>query len=125
MQALSPATQPDSSTVLTKAAVRAAALLELKGATLAKVLGVSEPTVSRIKKGETLIEPGSREGESALLLIRLYRSLDALVSNDGERRKQWLRSYNRAFNAVPRDYMQTVEGLVRTVTYLDGIRAAI
>ncbi|MCS6766378.1 MAG: DUF2384 domain-containing protein [Candidatus Protistobacter heckmanni] len=125
MQALSPATHPDSSTVLTKAAVRAAALLELKGATLAKVLGVSEPTVSRIKKGETLIEPGSREGESALLLIRLYRSLDALVGNDGERRKQWLGSYNRAFNAVPRDYMQTVEGLVRTVTYLDGMRAAI
>jgi hypothetical protein len=32
-------------------------------------------------------------------------------------------SFNRALNATPRDAIQTAEGLVRVVTYLDAARA--
>ena len=125
MNAAAHAPRPDPAAVLTKATLRAAELLGLNGAALARVLGVSEPTVSRIKKGEVAIEPHSREGEVAALLVRLFRSLDALVGNDGERRQAWLGSYNLALNAVPREYIQGVQGLVRAVTYLDGMRAPL
>jgi len=59
------------------------------------------------------------------LLIRLYRSLDALVGNDEKRRLDWLNAYNRAFNGVPKDMVQTAQGLVLVVAYLDGMRATV
>jgi len=38
---------------------------------------------------------------------------------------QWLSSYNHAFHAVPRDFVQSAQGLVRAVTYLDSMRATV
>lgn len=69
----------DRDKVLGKATVRAAEGLGLSGKALAEVIGLSEPTVSRIKKAETGIAPESKSGELALLLVRTFRSLDALV----------------------------------------------
>ena len=63
--------------VLTQASLRAAELLGLSAAALARVLGVSEASVSRLAAGTRLIAPASKEGELALLLVRVYRSLDA------------------------------------------------
>lgn len=119
------APRPNPGAVLTKATVRASAMLGLSGASLAKVLGLSEATISRIQNGDRPISPQSKEGELATLLLRMYRSLDALVGNDPVRRSQWLSTYNDAFNAVPREYVQSAQGLVRVVTYLDGMRATV
>lgn len=116
---------PDAGLVLGKATSRTAALLGISGAALARVIGVSEATVSRISAGERPLLPASKEGELAALLVRVYRSLDALVGNDETRRLAWLVSYNSALNGVPKELLQTAEGLVRTVTYLDGARAKI
>ncbi|MBC8988538.1 DUF2384 domain-containing protein, partial [Pedobacter sp. N36a] len=52
-----------------------------------------------------------------------YRSLDAMVGNSDQHRKLWMSSFNRAFNEVPKDAIQKVDGLVRVVSYLDGARA--
>jgi hypothetical protein len=57
------------------------------------------------------------------LLVRVYRSLDAMVGNSDQHRKLWMSSFNRAFNEVPKDAIQKVDGLVRVVSYLDGARA--
>ena len=73
----------DRDRVLTQAVVRAAGLLGLKGKGLAGVLGVSEASVSRLGRGRR-IEAESKEGELAVLLVRIYRSLDALVGGDAE-----------------------------------------
>jgi hypothetical protein len=59
----------------------------------------------------------------AALLVRLYRSLDALVGNDDGRRRAWMTTHNDALNGVPRELIQRVQGLVATVAYLDGMRA--
>jgi ABC-type cobalamin/Fe3+-siderophores transport system ATPase subunit len=66
---------------------RAAELMELSGAALARTLGVSEASVSRLVSGARTIDPKSKEGELALLLVRVYRSLDALVGSDPAQRK--------------------------------------
>jgi transcriptional regulator with XRE-family HTH domain len=115
----------DSAAVLATATQRAAALLGLSGAGLARILGVSEATVSRILRGERGLPPASKEGELALLLVRLYRSLDALVGNDEARRLAWMRSHNDALNGVPATLVLSAQGLVAAVAYLDAMRAPI
>jgi hypothetical protein len=108
--------------VLAKASHRAAGLLGLNGAALARVLGLSEATVSRIGRGERPLSPASKEGE---LAVRLYRSLDALVGNDPTRRLAWMRSPNAALNGVPAELILSAQGLVATVAYLDAMRAPL
>ena len=120
-----PAVQINAGHVLAKATGRAAALLGLSGAVLARVLGVSEATVSRVSRGERGLAPDSKEGELAALLVRLYRSLDALVGNDESRRLAWMRSHNEALNGTPSVLIQRVQGLVATVAYLDSMRAPL
>lgn len=118
-----PGVQFRAGQVLAKATGRAAALLGLSGAVLARVLGVSEATVSRVSRGERGLAPESKEGELAALLVRLYRSLDALVGNDESRRLAWMRSHNDALNGTPSVLIQSVQGLVAAVAYLDSMRA--
>lgn len=117
------ALQPQPGQVLAKATVRAGQLLGLSGAALARTIGLSEPTVSRILKGDKAIDPASKEGELALLLVRVYRSLDALVGTDDQKRQAWMQSHHKALGAVPLQLVQKVEGLVATLHYLDGMRA--
>lgn len=119
----SPTPQPEAAAVLTKALLRASGLLGLSSAALARILGVSEASVSRLVSGARTIDPTSKEGELALLLIRVYRSLDALVGTDSAQRKAWMESHNRALNARPIELIERAEGLAAVVSYLDGMRA--
>lgn len=114
----------DPQAVLTTAALRAADMLDLSNTELAKTIGVSDATVSRYKHARAGIAPSSKPGELALLLIRVFRSLDPLVGSDGEMRKAWMRSPNQALNGVPAQLILKPEGLARTLAYLDGMRAA-
>ena len=116
-----PVPAPDA--VLTKALLRATELLGLSSAVLARVLGVSEASVSRLTSGARTVDPQSKEGELALLLVRVYRSLDALVGTDATQRHAWLHGHNRALNGRPLDLIQRADGLVNVVAYLDAMRA--
>ncbi|MBY4596407.1 antitoxin Xre-like helix-turn-helix domain-containing protein [Ottowia caeni] len=113
----------DPGHVLAKATLRASDLLGLSGAALSRVIGVSEPTVSRLTKGQRGLDPRSKEGQLSLLLVRVYRSLDALVGTDGEKRLAWMRSHNKALGDKPVNLIENPEGLVATLSYLDGMRA--
>jgi hypothetical protein len=115
--------EPAPDVVLTKALLRAAELLGLSSAVLARVLGVSEASVSRLSAGARTVDPQSKEGELALLLVRVYRSLDALVGTDASQRNAWLQGENRALNGRPIDLIQRTDGLVNVVAYLDAMRA--
>lgn len=115
---------PDKSFVLGKATIRAAQELGLSYAALARVIGLSEPSVSRIASGARGIDPVSKEGQLALLLVRVFRSLDPLVGSDATKRQDWLRSQNKALNGTPLALIETPYGLVTTLSYLDGMRAA-
>ena len=121
----SPDGLPDPAWVLARATQRCAARLGLSGAALSRVIGLSESSVSRLLAGARPLAPASKEGELALLLVRVYRSLDALVGNDDSQRQAWLGSPNQALNGVPRQLLQTAQGLVGVLAYLDGMRAPI
>ena len=115
---------PDKAMVLGKATIRAAQELHLSSAALARVIGLSEPTISRIAGGARGIAPESKEGQLALLVVRLFRSLDPLVGSDAQKRHDWLRSHNKALNGTPAALIENPTGLVNALAYLDGMRAA-
>lgn len=128
MQALpvpKPVPKPAPEFVLATALVRAGARLGLKANAIAQVIGCSEGQMSKIANGKAGLRPDTKEGELALLLIRVLRSLDALVGGDDTKRQLWMSSPNRALAGVPAELVRKAEGLVRTVAYLDGMRAPI
>lgn len=120
-----PAAQPEKAAVVTKAVVRAGEHLRLSARALAAVIGVSEATYSRMKRGEFQLQPGTKPFELAVLFVRLYRSLDAIVGGDDAVAAQWLANSNTAFNARPVDKLQTVSGLIDVISYLDARRALV
>lgn len=119
------ARNPEAGAVLTKAALRAADRLGLSGRQLADIVGVSEATVSRWKRGDSLLEPGSKPFELAALLVRTFRSLDAITGGDEAVARQWLAAPNTALAARPVERMTQVQGLVDVTTYLDARRAPL
>lgn len=117
-------TAPDPRAVLSKAVTRSAERLGVSKALLARVLGVSAATVTRLFAGNYQLEPSRKEWEFALLFVRLFRSLDSIVGNETTAR-QWLSSDNRGLNARPLDLIGQTEGLVRVVHYLDASRGQV
>ncbi|MGH7283207.1 MAG: antitoxin Xre-like helix-turn-helix domain-containing protein [Polyangiaceae bacterium] len=117
--------QPDSGVVVTKAASRAASLLGLSQKELARVLGVSEATASRIASGKVTIDVDKKEGELALLFVRVFRSLDALVGGSEQKARAWFSAENTHVGGVPKERVQSVEGLVHVAQYLDAMRGKI
>ena len=119
-----PPAKPDPSSVLTKAVARAAERLDISRALLAKILGVSPPTVTRLYSGEYKLDERRKEWEFALLFVRVFRSLDSIVGNE-QTARQWLNSDNRGLNGRPVDLIRQTEGLVRVVHYLDASRGLV
>jgi hypothetical protein len=110
---------------LSKAALRAAGKLEVSQAALASILGLSEATVSRMKKGDYVLEPDTKPFELAVLFVRLFRSLDAIVGGDEASARAWLASYNLALSARPAEKIRTVVGLKDVIDYLDARKAVV
>lgn len=119
-----PNARPDAGDVLARAVLNAAGRLGLRNRDLAMILGSSDASVSRLSRGRT-IEPASKEGELALLFLRLYRSLDALVGGDDTRARSWLHAGNEHVGGVPAERIRSVEGLVDVVRYLDAMRGRL
>ena len=94
------------------------------GEVLARVLGLSPATVTRLYAGEYQLDAGRKEWEFGLLLVRLFRNLDAIVADETSARA-WLGSDNRGLGGRPIDLISQTEGLVRVVHYLDASRAAV
>lgn len=120
-----PADATRRQTVLTKATVRAAEHLALPNAVLAEMLGVSVPTVSRMKAGTHALADGSKPFELAQVFLRMFRSLDAIVGSDDAASQSWMRTENRVLNGRPIDLIRSVTGLVAAASYLDGRRAIV
>jgi hypothetical protein len=116
--------QPAPEAVLAKAAGSAAERLGLSNRDLADVLGTSEASISRLGRGRTF-RLGSAEADLAVLFVRLFRSLDALMGGDEGKSRAWFDAHNYHLGGVPADRVRSVEGLVDVVQYLDGVRGRL
>jgi hypothetical protein len=119
------AASPDAAAVVSKAVVRAAHDLAIPQTTLAKVLGISASTATRLAQATYRLDPGQKPYELALLFLRLYRSLDAIAGGDAGVTRAWIRAPNSALHGAPADLIQSVSGLVHVLAYLDARRALV
>ncbi|MCG6940876.1 MAG: MbcA/ParS/Xre antitoxin family protein [Thiohalocapsa sp.] len=113
---IAPQAVPDSRAVLTKALLNAGTALGLSRERLGEIVGRDRAAFSRG------LDPASKAGELALLLIRCYRSLYALVGGDPAAMRHWMRTANRDTGGVPAEQVRSVQGLVTVVEYLDAMR---
>jgi uncharacterized protein (DUF2384 family) len=90
------------------------------------VLGLSPATVTRLYTLSYELSPGKKEWDFGVLLIRLFRSLDAIVGGSREDALAWLNSENKGLaGRKPVDLVETTEGLVSVVHYLDACRGVV
>jgi len=124
---MSPVTVPaaDSAALLSKAAVRAAQELGLRQGDLARILGLSPATASRLGSGAWRLPAGSKAWELAAALVRVYRSLAAITGGKTEAMRAWLHSDNDALGGEPGRHLQTAEGLFLVLHYLDAARGRV
>lgn len=115
----------DREAILTRAALAAAERLGLSARQFANVIGVSEPTVSRMKRGEARLRAGGKDFELAACLIRVFRSLDAITGGDETASRAWMAAPNTALGARPSELLTSVHGLLDVAAYLDARRAPI
>jgi hypothetical protein len=102
----------------------AARRLEMTNRELARMLGSSEASISRLTR-DRAVRLASAEARLALLFVRLFRSLDAMVGGDERQARAWFRAPNDHVGGIPADRVQSVEGLVDVVHYLDAIRGKL
>lgn len=101
-------------TVLRKALLRAVERLGLNRSELSAIIGVSEVLAITAQKGEL-----------AVLLLRLYRSLDMLFRGNQSQCQLWVRSFNTHLGGIPVELIQTISGLTSVIIYLDVICSQI
>ncbi len=116
---------PSPSRVLTKAVVRAGEHLSINNAVMARIIGVSPSTITRMKKGQYVLDPAEKAFELSALFVRVYRALDAIVGGDHSVATKWLTARNNALEDEPMTLIQTIRGLTRVLTYLDARRAVV
>ena len=120
-----PETRQNDRRILSEATVNTATQLGLTNAELGEVLGLSQSTVSRMRRGSYYLDPATKSWDAALLLVRLYRSLGAIVAGDPEVARQWLANPNADLGETPKTLIQQIQGLVHVVDYLDAHRAVV
>ncbi len=116
--------KPVPATVLAKAVLRAADQLGLKQAELAAALGMHRTAVSRLKTTASL-DPGSKQGELALLLLRLARALFALTGGDQNWIRHFMRTPNKITGGIPAAQIETIQGMTTVLQFVDAIRGKV
>ena|SRR5579863_2283543 len=119
---------PDSTQagmVLSKAVIRAAAFLDLPNKIVARAIGLSEASVSRLKSGTYVVSRDTKTFELAQLFVRLFRSLDSIMGGDDEASRSWMRTHNIVLGERPIELIQKISGLLTVLQYVDSRRAPL
>ena len=115
---------PTQESVLAKAVLNASEQLGLKQAELAAVLGVHRTAISRLKQNQ-LLDPLSKQGEIALLVVRIARALFALTGGDAEWIKHFMHTHNKITGDIPAKQIESIQGLMTVVQFVDAIRGKV
>lgn len=111
--------------VATKAFTKAADLLSLSDEEACQIIGVKESEILKMKEKSQCLETKSKPFELAILVIRLFKQVDAMFGGDIKVMVQWLRSFNTAIGDVPAVKIASITGLYDVVAYLEGRHGAI
>ena len=109
-----------TASVLAEAILNTADLLGLSQTQLATVMGLDLMSMNQIELSAVL-EPASPQGETGLLLIRLYQSLSALTGGDSEWIDYFMNAFNTATDGIPIQQIQTREGLEKVLMVVEAL----
>jgi antitoxin Xre/MbcA/ParS-like protein len=115
----------DRAGALSAAVTRIADFWGFSNAKLAVILGLSPATVSRLRAGNTLLDPASKSFEAGQFLLRLFRSLDALLGSDDAAARGWLDALNLDLGVRPVERLDTMRGLIEVCDFVDFYRARV
>jgi len=105
--------------VLSKSLINAGKALGFSQTDIGKIVGKDRSSFARG------VDPDSKAGELALLLIRCYRSLFVLVGGNSDDMKHWMHTRNKHTGGIPAEQVTTVQGLNNVLTYLDAMRGKV
>ncbi len=109
--------QPEKSAVLGRSLLAAAEELGISKADVGIIIGRNRTSIDR-----NGIDPDSKAGELALMFIRIYRSLFALMGGDKDNMRHFLRTENLGTRGVPAEQLHNIQGMVAVCSYLDAMR---
>ncbi len=115
---------PNPNKVLFKAFFNATEQLGLDNSQIGNILGLDRTTISRLKNRQE-IKAASKNAEFAILLIRIYRALFAMVGGDSETIQHWMTTHNKHLNGTPAKLVCSLQGIVKVTEYLDAIRGKV
>lgn len=116
--------QPQADEVICEALFNAKNILGITQDTLGSAIGLDRSSIYRTQQRGTL-DPNSKAGELALYLIRIYRSLYAIVGGDSGAMQHWMHTHNLYLHGTPAELIRTSQGLVNVMEYLDAMRGKI
>lgn len=119
-----PAITPDPQAVLCKALFKAMNYLGLKQRELGQTIGLDRSSIARLKQ-KGMLNPECKAGELATYVIRIFRDLYTLMGGDETAIRHWMKTPNRHLNGRPNDLVQTAQGLIQVLAYLDAVRGKI
>jgi hypothetical protein len=109
----------NGSLVLRKALQRAGEELGLSAQETAQAIGKSRTFFEQARAQSRIDQHTQR---MIALVLRLHRSLSALVGDDTELMRHWINTANCHTGGLPREQLQDPEQLVELVQYLDAMR---
>ncbi len=75
-----------------------------------------------VLKHSQSLDPASKQGEIALLIVRIVRALFVLTGGDKEWIKHFMHTHNNITGNVPAKQIQSIQGLMTVVQFVDAIR---
>ena len=111
--------------ILTQAVMNAAKYLGLNDQQLSTALEISTDELCAMRSGSKQLIENSTSFVRAIYVVRIYRSVFAIMGGDELVMRQWMKSPNTALDAIPIEIIKTWEGLESVVNYLDTRRAPI
>ena len=124
-QKFKPKAETGDGALVANAVQRIAEFWNLTNEGLGEILGLSASTVSRLRGGSWQFHPGTKSFELAQYLLRLFRSLDALMGSDDEAARSWLAADNGDLGGRPIELIRTIRGLSDVADYVDDYRARV
>ncbi len=116
---------PGKTAVVSKALLRSSELLGLTAKELSTIVGLSEPSISRLKRSVTAVHlPARATNSHCFSSASTARSMQLsavmmLVA------RQWIRTDNTMLGGKPLNRIKTIDGLAHVLAYLDARRAPI
>ena len=119
---MNPLSQPiNTSKVLTKASWKAAELLGLKPEQFVRILHL-ECLDMNLSEATLMFDPNSKQGEIALILIRIYKALYHLNGGDIKWMHHFLNSPNLLTGGIPIEQLESMSGLLSVLNTVESLQ---